>query len=185
MNTTKRIFISCLIATSISCFSQEPNKEIEKTKTKMDAFISKTGTIIKFTDTKLSVIKGTYGGAESRVRKINSNTQTIYFYQIDKSGKYGNTVASIEYNDLVEVIKAIKLLKNDVEKDISENPDYLENKFTTIDGFQVGYYINKGKATWYIKLEKFGSDNTLFIESGDYLETIFVEGKNKIDELKK
>lgn len=168
-----------------NAFAQEVKKESDNVKTKMDAFISKTGTIIKFKDTKLATIKGSYGGAESRVRKINNGTQAVFFYQIDKPGKYSNTVASIEYNDLVEVIKAIKVLKNDVEKDTKDNPDYLENKFTTIDGFQVGYYISKGKANWYLKLEKYGSDNTLFIESGDYIETIFTEGKNKIDELKK
>ena len=165
--------------------AQEVKKEAENVKTKMDAFISKTGAIVKFTDIKLQNIKGNYGGAESRIRKINSGTQSIYFYQIDKSGKYDNTVASIEYNDLIEVIKAIKLLKSDVEKDILGNPDYLENKFTTIDGFQVGYYVSKGKATWYLKLVKYGSDNTIFIESGDYLESIFIEGKSKIDDLRK
>lgn len=38
-------------------------------------------------------------------------------------------------------------LKAEVEKDIAANPDYLENKFVTVDGFQVGYYVSKeGKA---------------------------------------
>ena len=61
----------------------------------------------------------------------------------------------------------------------------MENKLVTVDGFQVGYYVSKGKASWYIKLEKFGSHITLFIDNGDTIETAFTDAKSKIDELKK
>jgi hypothetical protein len=85
---------------------------------------------------------------------------------------------------LLEVLKAIKLLKTEVEKDTIATQDYLENRFITVDGFQVGYYVTGGKSGWFIKLEKYGSENTLFIDSGDTIELAFVEAKNKIDELK-
>jgi hypothetical protein len=85
---------------------------------------------------------------------------------------------------LLEVIKAVKSLKTEVEADIASNPDYMENKFTTVDGFQVGYYVSKGKATWYIRLEKYGSDKTLFVTDGEVIEAAFTNAKNKIDELK-
>jgi hypothetical protein len=62
------------------------------------------------------------------------------------------------------------------------NPDYLENKFVTVDGFQVGYYIDKGTVHWYVRLEKYGS--TLFIDKYETIETAFSEAKNKIDSLK-
>ena len=76
-------------------------------------------------------------------------------------------------------------LKAEVEKDIAANPDYLENKFVTVDGFQVGYYVSKGKSRWYLKLEKFGSDNTLFIDNLETIAAAFDEAKVKIDEQKK
>lgn len=166
-------------------YAQDVKKEAENVKTKMDVFSSKTGAITKFIDTKLPNLKASYENGETRIRKIISGNTVGYFYQIVKSGKYGNTTASIEYSDLLEVIKAIKSLKADVDKDIAANPDYLENKFITVDGFQVGYYVSKGKASWYLKLEKYGSDNTLFIDNGDTIDTAFNEAKNKIDELKK
>ena len=122
--------------------------------------------------------------AETRIRKVKSGNTETYFYQIEKEGKYGSSTASIEYSDLLEVIKAVKTLKSEVETDIASNPDYMENKFTTVDGFQVGYYISKGKATWYIRLEKYGSDKTLFVTDGEIIETAFTNAKNKIDELK-
>ena len=114
-----------------------------------------------------------------------SGTESLYFYQIEKKGQYSNTTASIEYSDLLEVIKALKTLKQEVEKDMAANPDYLENKFITVDGFQIGYYVEKGKSNWYIKLEKYGSDSTLFIKDGVTVESAFDEAKAKIEELKK
>jgi hypothetical protein len=179
------IIILIFIVSSISLFAQNEKKENEKTATKMDQFSSKTGTITKFTDTKLPNLKTSYGSAVTRIRKINAGTSAIYFYQIEKEGKYNNSTASIEYNDLLEVLKALLALKSEVESDVLSKPDYLENKFVTVDGFQVGYYISGGKAAWYVKLEKYGSENTLFIDNGNIIELAFTEAKNKIDNLKK
>ena len=183
--TRKLIFLFSLLLLGNLIYSQEVKKEADAAKTKMDVFVSKTGSITKFIDTRLTGIKTSYDIAETRVRKISNGSLTAYFYQIEKEAKYGDNIASIEYSDLVEVIKALKLLKSEVEKDIASNPDYLENKFVTVDGFQVGYYVSSGKATWYIKLEKYGSDNTIFIKEGDDIEVPFNEAKSKIDELKK
>ncbi len=182
----KSTILLVLLLGTITLYSQDVKKEAETVKTKMDAFASKTGIITKFTDTKLAGLKTIYGDlAETRIRKVNSGTMTTYFYQIEKEGKYSNSTASIEYTDLLEVIKAMATLKAEVEKDIAANPDYLENKFVTVDGFQVGYYVSNGKSRWYLKLEKFGSDNTLFIDNLDTIINAFDEAKAKIDELKK
>jgi hypothetical protein len=181
----KIILISTLTILSIATYGQDVKKDAENVKTKMDVFASKTGSITKFVDTKLPNLKATYGSAQTRIRKITNGTTSAFFYQIEREGKYSSNTASIEYNDLTEILKALKVLKTDVANDVSANPDYMENKFVTVDGFQVGYFISGGKASWYIKLEKYGSDNTLFIDNGDTIETAFTEAKNKIDELKK
>lgn len=179
----KTLTILSLFISTFS-FSQDIQKESENAKTKMETFASKTGVITKFTDSNLNDLKSTYTVAETRIRKINSGNNASYFYQIEKPDKYGKTTASIEYSDLLELIKAFNNLKSEVEKDISLNPDYLENKFITEDGFQLGYFVTKGKATWYIKLEKYGSDKTLFLKDLDQIESNFVEAKSKIEELK-
>lgn len=192
---TKNIILTLILLSLFSCTrpttaqvggNTDAKKEVEPAKTKMDAFVSKTGVITKFTDTKLPGLKTTYGQlTQTRVRKINSGTASAYFCQIENEGKYNNSVASIEYSDLLEVIKALSILKSDVEKDKATNPDYLENSFVTVDGFQVGYYVSSGKANWYLKLEKYGSDNTVFISSVDIIESAFNDAKNKIEELRK
>lgn len=180
----KKIFILILILVSINTFSQDLVKDSEKTETKMESFASKTGVITKFTDINLDKLKSSYTVAETRIRKISSGNTERYFYQIEKPNEYENSTASIEYSDLLEVIKALNSLKSEVESDIRSDPDYMENKFITEDGFQLGYYITKGKATWYLKLEKYGSDKTLFINDLEKIERNFLDAKNKIEELK-
>jgi len=163
--------------------AQDAKKENES-KTKMEMFSSKTGVITKFTDFQLPNLSALYTSAETRIRVLKSGNNNVYFYQIEKEGKYNSTTASIEYSDLLEVIKALKTLKSEVDSDIQSNPDYLENKFITTDGFQIGYYVSKGKSTWYIRLEKYGSDNTLFFNSVVGIEQSMENAKTKIDELK-
>ena len=177
--------ITTILIATLNIYSQDVKKDGEVVKTKMDVFSSKTGSITKFVDTKLPELKTSYGSAETRIRKISNGVSSAYFYQIIKEGKYGNTIASIEYLDLIEVLKALKVLKGEVNSDITANPDYMENKFVTVDGFQVGYYVSSGKVSWYIKLEKYGSDNTLYLNNGEAIEPAFNEAKSKIDELKK
>jgi hypothetical protein len=182
----KRIMLAiALLAITATNYAQDVKKEAELVKTKMDIFTSKTGAITKFVDTKLPTLKTSYGGAETRIRKVSNSVSTAFFYQIEKQGKYSSSTASIEYSDMLEVLKALKALKVEISNDIASNPDYLENKFITVDGFQVGYYVSNSKAIWFIKLEKYGSDNTIFLDNGDAIENALTEAKNKIDELKK
>ena len=159
-------------------------KDAKEESTKMDAFASKTGTIIKFIDYSLPDLKLVYGVAETKIRKIISGPEFEYFYQISKEGKYDTKTASIAYEDLIEVIKAIETLKNESVSDKELNPDYLENKFVTDDGFKIGYYVSKGKVGWYLVLERYGSGNTIFIQNISIIESAFNSAKIKIEELK-
>ncbi|WP_405570169.1 hypothetical protein [Winogradskyella sp. Asnod2-B02-A] len=178
-----RLVVITLLCT-LTMYAQEAKKDSETVKTKMDVFASKTGIITKFTDYNLTGIKSSYGvKTETRIRKINSGDLEGYFYQIEKPGKYSKSTASIAYLDLVELIKALESLKVQEEADVIMNPDYLENKFVTEDGFQVGYYVSKGKSTWYLILEKYGSDKTLFLKDAEIIKASFIEAKEKIDGL--
>ncbi len=176
----KTITILIILLTTLGVFSQEQKEQ----KSKMLDFVSKTGVIIKFEDYNLSNIKSSYGIAESKIRRIISGNEAKYFLQISKSGKYDTKKASIAYEDILEVQKALINLKDQSEKDIATVSDYLENKFVTDDGFQIGYYVSKGKIIWYMKLEKYGSDNTVFVKDYDTLNEAFRLGKEKIEKLK-
>ena len=180
----KTLFILLISVLATGSMLAQGAKDAKKEATKMDAFASKTGVIIKFIDYNLPNLKLTYGIAETKIRKLYSGQEVGYFYQISKEGKYGTKTASIAYEDLIEVLKAIQSLKVESESDKNLNPDYLENKFVTDDGFEVGYYVSKGKLAWYLVLEKYGSGNTIFLNNVTDINAAFNGAKQKIEELK-
>ncbi len=167
----------------ISIVANSQDKKVD-VKTKMDNFTSRAGVITKIIDYKLDRLKSIYGNHVCRVRKIIANPTSVYFLQIINQGKYNSSTASIEYSDLLEIIKAISSLKTELVKDLN-SINYIENKFTSIDGFEVGYNIEDNKATWFLKLEKYGNENFIFIDDSVQIENILSSAKNKVEELKK
>lgn len=180
----KNLFLLFSIVLLTSNLFAQDAKDVKEESTKMDAFASKTGTIIKYIDYSLPDLKLSYGIAETKIRKFISGPDIEYFYQISKEGKYDTKIASIAYQDLLEVIKAIEPLKKESISDKALNPDYLENKFVTDDGFKLGYYVSKGKLAWYLVLERYGSGNTIFVNDVSVIESAFNTAKQKIEELK-
>lgn len=167
-------------------FAQE-----QKDITKMERFISKAGDIIRFEDYNLPVMKAYSEILDNKIRKVKSLDEGDYFFVITKKGKYSNKNAGISAEDLSDVIEALKKLKNDADKDYSienvanpENqPNYLENKFRTEDGFEVGYAIGES-LTWFIVMDKYGSDNTVLFKDYNTILNAFQMANSKIKSLK-
>ena len=178
------LFILLICLLGFGSVSAQDAKVAKKEASKMDAFASKTGVIIKYIDFNLPNLKLTRGIAETKIRQLYSGQEIGYFYQISKEGQYDTKTASIAFEDLIEVLKAIQSLKEAAEADNNLNPYYLENKFVTEDGFEVGYYVSKRKLAWYLVLEKYGSGNTIFLNGVTDIETAFNEAKTKIETLK-
>jgi hypothetical protein len=182
MHATKLILL--ILFLSHHAFAQDRKKEMKSAETKMESFASKTGTITKFIDFKMPALKLFLGEvAETRVRKVIVGNEWKYFYLIEKESKNANTTASIEYTDLLEVIKALATLKSEAPVDQSSKPDYLENKYVTADGFQLGYYVTEGQGKWYIKFDRYGSDNTVFINDVQTIEVSLNAARTKIEEM--
>ncbi len=178
----KKILLTSFVVFVCSFFVFSQN--VDEEKTKMEKFASKTGVVSCIQDFNLEDMYSLYGtDAKTRIRKLSSGGETLYFYQIEKEGSYDTKIASIEYSDVVEVIKAITVLSEQQSEDKALNPDYLENKFITEDGFQVGYYVSGGDSNWFIILEKYGSDNTFFSIKSSIVEG-FESALNKIELLK-
>lgn len=156
----------------------------EKDVSKMEKFASRTGQIIKFSDYSLSDLKSRYTSLETKIRKVEAGGEVKYFYQIIKEDEYDNKSASIAYEDLLEILKALDNLNKNSKNDAQSNADYLENKFVTEDGFQVGYYVKNGSVNWYLTLEKYGSGNTVFIPKYSSILNSFKKAKDKIESLK-
>lgn len=125
------------------------------------------------------------GSLEAGIRTIIGSQNNAYFYRIEEpeTSRSVSHIAMIEYSDLVEINKALDRLVSEVDSDIQSNPDYLENKFITEDGFQIGYYVSKGKANWFMKLERY-SASTVFVKNAEVVTTALKDAQSKIEELK-
>lgn len=181
----KYLILFLLSMTCIVSFAQSSNDAAKK-MTKFEVFSSKTGRITKFVDVNMpGISRSFYGSLETGIRTIMGIEHNAYFYRIEEpeTDRSVAHIAMIEYTDLVEINKALSKLVSEVDGDCSANPDYLENKFVTDDGFQIGYYVSKGKATWYLKLERY-SNSTVFVKNAEELTTNFTAAQKKIEELK-
>lgn len=172
---------------SMFCFTSfGQTNEAAKKLTKFEEFSSKTGRITKFVDVNMPRISESFlGSLETGVRTIMGSDRNAYFYRIEdpETSRSVSHIAMIEYSDLVEINKALAKLVGEVDADCAANPDYLENKFVTDDGFEIGYYVSKGKASWYLKLERY-SNSTVFIKNASELTNNFTAAQKKIEELR-
>ena len=181
----KRIIFVLMMALMMPVVSNAQNDAAKKL-TKFEQITSKTGRISKFVDVNMPSIPQSFmGSLSTSIRTVMGEQSNSYFYRIEESETSRSTshIAMIEYSDLVEINKALVKLTSEVESDIVTNPDYLENKFITTDGFQVGYYVNKGSAHWYLKLERYSS-STVFVKNQEVLVEAFTNAQKKIEELK-
>lgn len=181
----KTLVVAISLIASVNLFAQQQTTT-PKTESKFESFSSKSGTIVTFTDYPTDGLKRRFGKGETSVRKVtNGSNESRYYFKITNEGQYSTSTAVIEYSDLLEILKAISVLKQSEVKDIT-NPNYTESKFRTSDGFEIGYYVSSGKSNWYLQLERIGRDNTIF-PSGTIteIEQTFLAAKTKIEELKK
>ena len=134
MRTTTQFICLTLLSVNL-VLAQDNQKETQTAKTKMEAIASRTGIITKSIDFKLPSLKLFLGEpAQTRIRKVMSGHETQYFYVVEKQSKTAISTGSIEYADLLEVIKVLGTLKLEADNDLSSKRDYVENKFVTSDG---------------------------------------------------
>jgi hypothetical protein len=177
MKTIITILSIAILSTSLSA------QDAKDAATKMDAFASKTGVIVKFEDTVLEPLKLSFGVAQTKIRKITSGGEVGFFLRISNEGKYGTKTASIEYSDLIEIQKAMYTLQAESESDRSISDRYIENKFVTEDDFQLGYYVSNGKINWYMMLTRFGDGNTIFLRDENSVVNLINDAIQKIESM--
>ena len=178
------ISIIVLLFCSMMCRAQEV-KDSNNDLDKFEILVSKKGTMFKFQDTNLSPIRLAFAGAaQTKIRKVIVEHQSSFFFLIEQKGQYRTEVGSIAYDDLIDLTKALDVLESELPADVAADPDYLENRYITEDGFRLGYLIQKTKATWYLMLDDKGSDNAIFVSAPSTIRAALLEAKAKIEELK-
>ncbi len=98
MNTLLRgIFLTSFLFATTTGMCQGVKNEAKSLQTKIDIFESKTGAFTKFIDSRLPNLKLAYlNSAETRVRKLISGNESMYFYQIKK--KYNIALLKLQSN---------------------------------------------------------------------------------------
>jgi hypothetical protein len=173
-----------MMMVSLLLLSSAYGQDVRDEATKMSSFVSKTGVIIKYEDYNMDGLKTMMSIVDARVRVIRSGGDVGYFLQLTNAGKYDKKTASIEASDLEELRKAIASLKSQATADANNPADYLENKFVTEDGFQLGYFKEGNKLNWYIQLTKYGDGNTVFLRDVFGIEQLIGSALSRIDSLK-
>ncbi len=120
------------------------------TVTKYNTLDTRKGTVIRFVDKKMKdIVYTNMFPMNSKIRTFYDTGEKTYFVILSLT----KSKTMIEYSDLVEVNKAFDKFFKEVDEDCALKPDYLENKFITDDGFKIGYYVEKGKAHWFVDFD--------------------------------
>lgn len=141
------------------------NDVIQKNESKLARFVGRKGKVITFTDFNIPSIQSNAGMLDMKIRVMKSAGDKVILCQIIKQHECEVKVASIEENDLIELIKAIEALETSSVLDANTKSDYLESKYVTEDGFKVGYYVSEGKINWFIVFDDYGSEIDFFGDS--------------------
>lgn len=176
-----------LLLTPVLAFAQ--NAEVTRL-TKYEQLMSISATKVKFYDINLPDIILPNGHANFPfkicIRTVIINNKKGYFLSILHKDEAGKLEAMIEYSDLVKLNKALKDLTEEVSNDTVTECDYIENKYVTIDGFNIGYYLNKGakgRLTWFIQLRWNSDVYSLNERHLDKFTKTFEDAQRKVESL--
>ncbi|MBO0933645.1 hypothetical protein [Fibrella aquatilis] len=182
---TLLLFTFCLNA---AFCQQAENPDNEKSS--LERFLSRNGEMILLTDYKLPNMNlGLSGVAEAKIRRASIATETKFYYALSKERQFSSMNWFIEYSDLLEIIKAVAVLKSGFADAVKGEAFYKENRFATKDGVRVGYFIEDGKAKWFITADRnintpiFKLAGTVLFNEVALLEKTLFEGRHKIEEL--
>ena len=154
----KKLCLLCFIM-MLPLFVTAQNEANQK-QTKYEEFVSKSGSILKFVDKYMKNCLLDLGSTvRCKIRTVYGEGKNLYYFVLEKvkNSVAETSSAFIEYSDLVEINKAYTRLLNEEKGDCDLKPDYLQNMFTSEDGFKIGYYVEKSKANWKVRLE-YGGD---------------------------
>ena len=184
----KKIFVLMMLALipiSIMAADGDEKKDSIPSNTKYGALFLQKGLIIKFEDFKIEKISFRPYGMTTKIkvhfRKFYHKFKNSYYLILEA----GDEKAYIEYSDLVEINKAIIKLKSEVENDCLKKPEYLENKYVTVDDFEIGYWVKKklGKyePTWYLDFNR----TSIFYDSIDIevVSKMFLDKQAQIEKM--
>ncbi len=159
----------------------------EPIKSKFQSLVSQTGSLCRFRDYNFPTIQKSQSTglvlAIPSIRVAEVSNSVLYFFHLEMaSGSYNTYSSTIEYSAFKEMYRAFTTLKESAEKEDIDNIDYLENHYSTEDGFKIGYYVSQKAITWFLRLDRFSSESSLYLEVEE-IENLFANAQQKFNEL--
>ena len=178
----RQLFLLSFLAT-LAVSSYAADERDNAPQSAYDRFLSNKGTMITKDYEALSEIKSNYQLVSPKVVRLSSNKGTKYFLRLSIKAKYGEKQAIILSDELAEVQKALVQLSSKAADDATQNLSYREAYFETNDGFKIGYYQEKKKQTFFINLDDYQSDDSVFFNNFSDLEKVIDDAIVKIQSM--
>ena len=154
-------------------------REHIKTETKFIKFIANRDRFVRYIDHEIPEFKSSealISSAKIRQYMDMTTNKSICFLMIT-IGRNKETEI-IAYDDVIKVLDAIKILKEQSQKDSTAGTS-LKCYYITGDGFQIGYNVNKDNISWYFSVN---GNERKFSKDFDFEQAI-INIKEKMDEL--
>lgn len=180
----KLLLAIALIFPLASSAQQKQYHKCSDRMTKYETLASQaTSTMMKIVDTERNRLLVSSDALETSIRTVNFGMEYYYFRLEQKatSSEHGD-MAMIEYGDVVDINNAIETMLHDYKFDKAARQDYIENKYITEDGFEVGYVISKNDSYWFVKLN-WHSNNIITMNTKDNLVKVFKNAQIKMEAL--
>lgn len=176
----KKLLIIIFLLIPLFCSAQE--QETNMSQTKYDKFTSKRGILFKKSDITLPRIIDEFGYTlDSKVRVFDAEGTRGYFYRIKANKK----TISIDYDDLVEINKAIVALQSEYQSDLNRNTiEHIENYYVTLENFAVGYFLSDSSKSWFLKFNVY-NEADVYLKNIEELANLFLDAQYLIEEIKK
>lgn len=154
----------------------------EKEQSKIEQFSSRSGSIIE----KQFVRVGSNKGVDVEIYRVTDlvTKSTLsgvrLSYTAVSSYSSDEKTAALDADEVDGLIKTIELLKSNVFT--SARDSYTEIVFASRGGFSAGAFYSSGKWRAFMKLEKYDSRSSVFMEPQDFEKflELFQQAKDKL-----
>ncbi len=182
MKIVKAVIVIALLSMVISAnvFAQQ---EMSRPKSAYEKFLSNKGTMITKDFYLMPELDSADQKVEAKVVKLTSAKGSQFFYSLSIKAQYGDKSAIIAKEDLTEISKALITIINQSKQESTMELEYRERYFETNDGFKIGYYQIGTNQTFFIDLNGYQSDDTVYFAGFRKLELAISQAIVRISEL--
>jgi hypothetical protein len=159
-------------------------QNINKVATKSDDNNLVKGEFVKRIDYKLPTFRPTtFSEKRARIRHLSTSDKSEYYLQISQEYSYEQGFSSISLEEVNELLQVVLILEKEVVRDMLLYPESLDNTYSSVEGFAIGYSIENEKVEWFIE---HGTDSLAYFTFKDPSKIIelFQSAIIKVEEIK-